>query len=57
MNGGATVGHHCLIGSGATVLQGVSICDDVIVGAGTVVTRDIDSPGTYVGAPARKIHD
>lgn len=57
VNGGATVGHHCLIGSGATVLQGVSICDDVIVGAGTVVTRDIDSPGTYVGAPARKIHD
>ena len=57
VNGGATVGHRCLIGSNATVLQGVSICDDVIVGAGAVVTSDIDSPGTYVGVPARKIHD
>lgn len=57
VNGGATVGHRCLIGSSATVLQGVSICDDAIVGAGAVVTSNIDSPGTYVGVPARKIHD
>lgn len=57
VNGGATVGHRCLLGSSATVLQGVSICDDTIVGAGAVVTRDINSPGTYVGVPAKKIHD
>jgi sugar O-acyltransferase (sialic acid O-acetyltransferase NeuD family) len=57
VNGGAKVGHRCLIGSSTTVLQGVSICDNVIVGAGAVVTGNIDSPGTYVGVPARKIHD
>lgn len=57
VNGGATVGHRCLVGSSATVLQGVSICHDTIVGAGAVVTGDIDSPGIYVGVPARKIHD
>ncbi len=57
VNGGACVGDRCMIGSGAIVLQGVSVCQDVTVGAGAVVTRDIVTPGTYVGVPARKIHD
>lgn len=42
------------IGSNATILP-VSIVSDVVVGAGSVVTRDILEPGTYVGNPARKI--
>ena len=29
------------------------ICDDVVIGAGAVVTRDIDYPGIYAGNPAR----
>jgi len=49
------VGHHVFLGTGAFVLPGVSICDDVIIGAGAVVNRDITEPGTYVGMPARKI--
>jgi acetyltransferase-like isoleucine patch superfamily enzyme len=40
------------IGSNATVLP-VSICSDVVVGAGAVVTRDITQPGIYAGNPAR----
>ena len=46
------VGDRVSIGSNATLLP-VSICDDVIVGAGAVVTRDIVKPGIYVGNPAR----
>ncbi|MDB4914042.1 MAG: UDP-3-O-(3-hydroxymyristoyl)glucosamine N-acyltransferase [Gemmatimonadetes bacterium] len=42
------------IGTNATVLP-VTICSDVVVGAGAVVTRDIDEPGFYVGNPARKL--
>lgn len=48
------IGHRVSIGTNATILP-VSICDDVVVGAGAVVTRDIVEPGTYAGNPARKL--
>jgi acetyltransferase-like isoleucine patch superfamily enzyme len=46
------IGNRVSIGSNATVLP-VSICDDVVIGAGAVVTRDINEPGIYAGNPAR----
>lgn len=42
------------IGSNATLLP-VSVCSDVVIGAGAVVTRDITEPGNYAGSPARKL--
>jgi acetyltransferase-like isoleucine patch superfamily enzyme len=42
------------IGSNSTVLP-VEICSDVTIGAGSVVTRDIKVPGTYIGNPAKRI--
>lgn len=51
-----TIGDRVSIGSNATVLP-VTICDDVVIGAGAVVTRDISEPGVYAGNPARKIRD
>ena len=47
-----TIGSRVSIGSNATILP-VSICDDVVVGAGAVVTKDINKPGMYAGNPAR----
>lgn len=49
-----TIGHHVSIGSNATILP-VSICDEVVIGAGAVVTKSIFEPGTYAGNPARKL--
>lgn len=49
---GTTIGDRVSIGSNATILP-VSICDDVVIGAGAVVTKDIDTPGIYAGNPAR----
>lgn len=46
------LGDRVSIGSNATILP-VSICSDVVVGAGAVVTRDITQPGVYIGSPAR----
>ena len=46
------IGHRVSIGSNATLLP-VSVCDDVVIGAGSVVTRDITEPGVYAGNPAR----
>lgn len=48
------VGNRVSIGSNATILP-VTICDDVVIGAGAVVTRNIVVPGIYVGNPARKL--
>lgn len=48
------IGNRVSIGTNATVLP-VSICDDVVIGAGSVVTCDITDPGIYAGNPARKL--
>ncbi len=45
------LGNHVSIGSNATILP-VSICDHVVIGAGSVVTKDISDPGIYAGNPA-----
>lgn len=49
-----SIGNHVSIGTNATILP-VSICNNVVVGAGAVVTKDITEPGFYVGNPARKL--
>jgi acetyltransferase-like isoleucine patch superfamily enzyme len=48
------IGSHVSIGTNVTVLP-VRICDHVVIGAGSVVTRDITEPGIYAGNPARKL--
>ena len=49
-----TIGNRVSIGTNATIMP-VSICDDVVIGAGSVVTKDITEAGTYAGNPARKM--
>lgn len=46
------VGSNVAIGSNATILP-VNICDNAVIGAGAVVTKDVTVPGTYAGNPAR----
>lgn len=46
------IGENVSIGTNATILP-VSICANVVVGAGSVVTKDIAIPGVYIGNPAR----
>ena len=46
------IGNHVSIGTNSTILA-VTICDHVVIGAGSVVTRDIVKPGIYAGNPAR----
>lgn len=50
------IGNNVSIGSNATILP-VSICDRAVIGAGSVVTRNITEPGIYAGNPARKMKD
>lgn len=46
------IGNRVSIGSNATVMP-VTIADDVVIGAGSVVTKDIAKAGSYAGNPAR----
>jgi acetyltransferase-like isoleucine patch superfamily enzyme len=46
------IGDNVSIGSNSTILP-VSVCNDVVIGAGSVVTKDINEPGVYAGNPAR----
>lgn len=48
------IGNNVSIGTNATILP-VTITDNVVIGAGSVVTKDIKESGTYAGNPARKI--
>lgn len=53
--GTVKIGKKTWIGIGASISNGLSICKNCIIGAGTVVIKNIDIEGTYVGVPAKKI--
>ena len=50
--GETLIGNKVYIGSNATILP-ISICDNVVIGAGSVVTKDINQSGVYAGNPAK----
>jgi acetyltransferase-like isoleucine patch superfamily enzyme len=50
------IGNNVSIGSNATILP-IKICDNTVIGAGAVVTKDITQPGVYAGNPAKKIRN
>jgi len=52
--GHTQIGDRVCIGSNATIMP-VTVCNDVVIGAGSVVTKDISKSGIYAGNPARFI--
>lgn len=50
------IGNNVSIGSNATILP-VIICDNVVIGAGSVVTKNISKSGIYFGNPAKFIRE
>ncbi|MCK5424919.1 MAG: hypothetical protein KAI89_06070 [Emcibacter sp.] len=50
-------GSNIFIGSDCTVMPDVNICDNVIVGSGSVITRSITESGIYAGTPPRKLKE
>lgn len=49
------IGNNVLLGANTCVLGGITITDNVIIGANAVVCHDILESGTYVGIPANKL--
>lgn len=48
------IGNNVSIGSNSTILP-VDICDNVVIGAGSVVTKNINQEGIYAGNPAQRL--
>lgn len=55
ISGNCKIGDRVYFGSNAAIRQGLSVTDDVTVGMGSVVVADVNSSGTYVGVPSRKL--
>jgi acetyltransferase-like isoleucine patch superfamily enzyme len=53
--GKTRIGDNCTFGMRATVLNNLDICDNVYVGAVSVINKSINVSGRYVGSPARKV--
>ncbi len=49
------IGRNVWVGGGAIILPGITIGDDAVIGAGSVVTKDVGPGATVVGNPARQV--
>lgn len=55
ISGSTVVGRRCMFGGQAGVVGHITICDDVVVGGATMISKDIREPGFYTGSfPAEK---
>jgi chloramphenicol O-acetyltransferase type B len=52
-----TIENDVWIGYGSTVMGGITIGEGSIIGAGSLVTKDVEPYSIYAGVPARKIRD
>jgi len=55
LSGSTNIGKNCWLGVSTSIRDGVSICDNVFLGMGSLVLKDLDKPGQYFGSPARLI--
>lgn len=55
ISGSCNIGSQVYIGTNASVKQGIKICDNVTIGMGAVVVKNIEEPGVYIGNPAVKL--
>lgn len=53
LNGGVSTGRNCWFGSGSVIKHHATIYENVVIGMGSVVTKDITKSGIYVGNPAK----
>lgn len=53
--GNVSIGKKSWLGIGSNVINNLNICQDVVIGAGAVVNRDIYNSGVFVGVPIRRL--
>ncbi|MCR6573828.1 UDP-N-acetylbacillosamine N-acetyltransferase [Campylobacter insulaenigrae] len=57
LGGAVKIGKRCFLGVNSSVIPCLNLSDDVTLGAGGVVIKNITSKGVYAGVPAKKIKD
>ncbi len=57
LGGSSKIGKRCWLGMSTVIKQKISICDDVLLGMGSIVTKDITKPGVYFGSPVKRMGD
>ena len=50
IGGGSSIGDNVMCGIGSIIINKINICSNVTIGAGSIITKDISKPGTYVTA-------
>lgn len=55
ISGNCKFGEKVYFGTNSSVRQGVSICNDVTIGMGGVVVKNISESGVYIGIPLKKL--
>lgn len=53
--GPIVINDNVFVGSASTLIQGVEVCANVVIGAGSVVHRRIEEPGSYASSQLRKL--
>lgn len=51
------IGYGSIIGSSVNLSAGINICDNAIIGYGSLVTKDVLEPAIYVGCPVKRLAD
>lgn len=51
------IGKNCWIGAGVVILPGITIGDNVVIGAGSIVTKDLPSNVVAVGNPCKVLRE
>ncbi len=54
VNGHCHIAENCFVGSNATIIQGVSLAEKSVVGAGAVLLNSFLKTGTFIGNPAKE---
>jgi sugar O-acyltransferase (sialic acid O-acetyltransferase NeuD family) len=55
VSGNVTIGKNVYMGTNSTIIEKKKIKDKIIIGANTVVVKNLKKSGTYVGTPSRKL--
>ena len=51
------ISNHCIVGTGSTILPGATLAEGVSVGAMSLINKDLEEWGIYVGIPCKRIKD
>jgi len=56
ISGNSKIKNNCFFGTNSCTIEGTFVNNDITIGAGAVVVKDLKEKGTYVGVPCKKIN-